>query len=535
MSGRGGPEAATHRGAAAHRVAGQADPPPRVDADGGRPARPRRRRARDERLLPARRGRGGHAGRRDRRLVHRADARARRAPRTCCARRSPGGPTRGCTCCDPAFAGSDTLATARALAAAAADDRPLRPRAARAQLARRRDRPGRPRAGRSCSTSRSPAVCAGWRTSVTASASSSSTTTARQDVEVTLPAVLSVAERLCDPCKVDPGGPGGRARRRASRGSARPTSAPGPWGEAGSPTVVGEVHPMEHDRACLVLDGPIAEQVEEAVRLLDAHAARSATGPAAHASAGRRPALRDSGAGCTSHRRARRARARRGGASSWWRRRRASARDAGALVHLLRPVGAGEPGPMARSVCPAGADLVVELTGSRVPEDVADAVTAYVRDRVAVGRSWPRARRSGARWPPASPRPRGPGLVGDAVSLAVRDGVLVAGKPAFAGALVADITCRRRRRRWSRCGRASCPPPRPRRGAARYRGVRDARRRHGAGACASWPSGATTTSRRWPGPQVVIGVGHRRGARRVRAAQPAGRCSRAPSWRRRAR
>ena len=36
----------------------------------------------------------------------------------------------------------------------------------------------------------------------------------------------------------------------------------------------------------------------------------------------------------------------------------------------------------------------------------------------------------------------GSGLVGDAVSLAVRDGVLVAGKPAFAGALVADITCR---------------------------------------------------------------------------------------------
>ncbi len=36
----------------------------------------------------------------------------------------------------------------------------------------------------------------------------------------------------------------------------------------------------------------------------------------------------------------------------------------------------------------------------------------------------------------------GSGLVGDAVTLAVRDGVLVAGKPAFAGALVADITCR---------------------------------------------------------------------------------------------
>ena len=34
------------------------------------------------------------------------------------------------------------------------------------------------------------------------------------------------------------------------------------------------------------------------------------------------------------------------------------------------------------------------------------------------------------------------GLVGDAIMLTVRDGRLVAGKPAFAGALVADITCR---------------------------------------------------------------------------------------------
>ena len=34
------------------------------------------------------------------------------------------------------------------------------------------------------------------------------------------------------------------------------------------------------------------------------------------------------------------------------------------------------------------------------------------------------------------------GLVGDAVALSVRDDVLVASKPAFAGALVADITCR---------------------------------------------------------------------------------------------
>ena len=36
----------------------------------------------------------------------------------------------------------------------------------------------------------------------------------------------------------------------------------------------------------------------------------------------------------------------------------------------------------------------------------------------------------------------GSGLVGDAIALAARDDVLVASKPAFAGALVVDITCR---------------------------------------------------------------------------------------------
>ena len=49
---------------------------------------------------------------------------------------------------DPAFAGSDTLATARALAAALASRGSVRPGAHRAELGRRRHRSGRPRAGR---------------------------------------------------------------------------------------------------------------------------------------------------------------------------------------------------------------------------------------------------------------------------------------------------------------------------------------------------------------------------------------------------
>ena len=255
-----------------------------------------------------------------------------------------------------------------------------------------------------------------------------------QDVEVMLPAVLSVAERLCDPCKVDPAG---RAAVDASRirrvGAAE--LGPGPWGAEGSPTVVGEVHPMEHDRACLVLEGPVAEQVEEAVRILEA---RGALGDetAVHTPGSPAGPLRDSGA-----------RPRHiavleepGRAEVAVELVAAAARlgeQAGAIVQLLLP----SSGADAASVAPAGTDAVIALNGSRVPEDVAYAVTAFVREAspwALLAPSTAFGREVAARVAAATAS----GLVGDAVSLHVRDDELVAGKPAFAGALVADITCR---------------------------------------------------------------------------------------------
>jgi electron transfer flavoprotein alpha subunit len=255
-----------------------------------------------------------------------------------------------------------------------------------------------------------------------------------QEIEMRLPAVLSVAERLCDPCKVDPEGraavPASRLRRLGPA-----ELGPGEWGAAGSPTVVGEVHPMEHDRALRVLDGPLHAQVIEAVRLLDARGALDGGGAAAE---GRPEPVRTAASG---------ARAiavldepRRGEVTL--ELVTAAARlgaDAGATVHLLRPVGAGRAG--AAGTAPAGTDLVVELDGSVVPEDVADAITAYARDETPwaiLAPSTAFGREVAARVAAAT----GSGLVGDAVTLAVRDGILVAGKPAFAGALVADITCR---------------------------------------------------------------------------------------------
>jgi electron transfer flavoprotein alpha subunit len=337
--------------------------------------------------------------------------------------------------CDPAFAGSDTLATARTLAAALSAAGPFdlvlvglnsldgETGQVGPELAQLLDLPF------AAGVRRLEDLGDRLRLELEQDDGTA-------DVEIALPAVLAVAERLCDPCKVDPEGRAAVPADRITRLGASDLGA-GPWGEAGSPTVVGAVHPMEHDRALVVLSGPLPAQVEEAVRLLDERGAlRAAAGAEAGvvtaAPVGRDPdaphviAVLDEP----------------GRAEAAIELVEAAARlglEAGARVHLLRPV--EQPDAGGGGGAPAGTDLVVELAGSWVPEDVADAVVAYVRDEdpwALLAPSTAFGREVAARVAAGT----GAGLVGDAVSLAVRDGVLVAGKPAFAGALVADITCR---------------------------------------------------------------------------------------------
>jgi len=88
-----------------------------------------------------------------------------------------------------------------------------------------------------------------------------------QQVEIDLPAVLSVAERLCDPCKVDPEGRAAVPSARITRITAGQLGH-GPWGEAGSPTVVGATRPMAHERANRMVRGTLEEQVQGAVHEL---------------------------------------------------------------------------------------------------------------------------------------------------------------------------------------------------------------------------------------------------------------------------
>lgn len=363
--------------------------------------------------------------------------------------------------CDPAFAGSDTLATARALAAALRAAGPFdlvllgrnsidgETGQVGPELAELLDLPF------ASGVRHLQDLGSVWRLELEHDDGT-------QEVELALPAVLSVAERLCDPCKVDPEGRAAVSPERLTRMDAA-RLGPGPWGDAGSATVVGATRPMEHERSMLVLDGPVEAQVEEAVRELTRRGALTARPD---------PAAAPPGDDRTSDRGVSRIIA----VLAEPGRHAVSGELLGAAARLGREVGAAVhalcPGPLdPAALGAAGADLVVALDGSAVAEDpvaedpvaenpvaedpvaenpvaedpvaedVADALAAYIRETApwaVLAPSTAFGREVAGRAAAAT----GSGLVGDAIALAARDGVLVAAKPAFAGALVADITCR---------------------------------------------------------------------------------------------
>lgn len=81
------------------------------------------------------------------------------------------------------------------------------------------------------------------------------------ELTVTLPAVLSAAERLIDPVKIkDPAVWAAVDGSRIERLDAASLGV-GPWGQAGSPTSVGEVRVEVDHRRRRRLDGPLVDQV----------------------------------------------------------------------------------------------------------------------------------------------------------------------------------------------------------------------------------------------------------------------------------
>jgi electron transfer flavoprotein alpha subunit len=329
---------------------------------------------------------------------------------------------------DPALAGSDTLATARALAAALAASGPFD-----LILAGRNSVDG--------DTGQvGPEVAQlldlPFATGVRVLSLDGETVRAEletddgvDEVDVALPAVLSVAERLCEPCKVDPEGRAAVAPERIAVMMAA-ALGPGPWGDAGSPTKVGAVRPMTHTRDRLVFAGDHAGEVEKAVdELVRRGALSQAAAPLLPAAAATPNAVghREMVAVVVEHDRLPAARELIGAA-------RRLADEWGGTVTAVAPEGIAT-----TDLGAAGADHVVVLTGSRVAEDVAATLLPWLattRYRALLAPSTAYGREVASRLAAA----RGDGLIGDAVALDIRDDTLVAAKPAFAGALVADIT-----------------------------------------------------------------------------------------------
>jgi len=268
-----------------------------------------------------------------------------------------------------------------------------------------------------------------------------------REVVVDLPAVLSVAERLCDPCKVDPDGRRAVAADRIRRVSASDLG-PGPWGAIGSPTQVGAVRTMTHHRATRVLAGDLATQVTVAVELLEERGALTT---------GQRPDLG------TEELVEEAARSLASGVAldvgdrldprpplvavvMEPGRPQVGAELLGAAAHLAAVVGG-----WVVAACPAGtdrteqlgdlgADEVLTLSGGADAEDVAAALVEWTGQRPTWAMLAP-STSFGREVAGRAAAALGAGLVGDAVDLEVVDGLLVAAKPAFSGALVADITC----------------------------------------------------------------------------------------------
>lgn len=245
---------------------------------------------------------------------------------------------------------------------------------------------------------------------------------------VALPAVVSVAERLCAPAKMPPEERAQVADERIRTLDAADLGS-GPWGAAGSPTSVGEVRVLDVERLTLKFDGPVEASVDKAMQVLvdrgvleSGNLTEFSEQVVAH-TAGAGPAV---------------------GVIVEPDRVHVTRELLGAAARLAEEIDGcvvavgpdpGEPADLGGW----GAHAVVQIDGALVEEDVAAATFSWADDVrpwaiLAPGTAWGRevASRVAAGL--------GAGLTGDAVGLGVERDRLVAWKPAFGGRMVAAIT-----------------------------------------------------------------------------------------------
>jgi electron transfer flavoprotein alpha subunit len=339
------------------------------------------------------------------------------------------GADRGVLITDPSFAGSDTLATARALAAALRSKGPFD-----LILTGRNSVDADTGQVGPCLAELLDLPFLGGVKVLEIDGRTVSATCEQDDrmieARTYLPAVLSCAERLCDPSKVAPEGRAAVAADRLEMVTADELGA-GPWGQLGSPTVVGQLRVYDDSRAGVRLEGPVAQQVREAVELLDAAGAlagasrHDALAPVADGTPGSGPligVLIEPGRPRVS-----------------WELLGAAgalaARSGGRVVAF----GLDFDKPDADELGRRGADELTIVQGAVAESDVAAALAEWCQAErpwavLAAGTMWGRevAARVAGRL--------GAGLVGDAVELTVEGDRLVAWKPAFGGKVVAAIT-----------------------------------------------------------------------------------------------
>ena len=345
------------------------------------------------------------------------------------------------------FAGSDTLATARALAAALRRTGPY-------------DLVLTGRNAVDADTGQvGPAVAQylelpflGAATSAEVVGSTVRAQLEREDgwwvAEADLPAVMSCGERLCAPCKMPPEARAAVAEDRICTLSAAELG-PGPWGEAGSATVVGAVRVLEVSRRQHTLHGPVRLQVAQALDLLRRSAALAAvSAPSLPSVVGESSArltsrhLGEVGSGGDAP--ARRTGRRIVAVLLDPQRLQLAQELVGEATRLARTLGGAV---VAIACAPIADDLVgswgaghlLRLLGPGSAEGVAATVGAWCAATspwalLAPGTMW--GREVAARLAVILQA----GLTGDAVELAVDHESLICWKPAFGGRLVASVT-----------------------------------------------------------------------------------------------
>jgi electron transfer flavoprotein alpha subunit len=250
-------------------------------------------------------------------------------------------------------------------------------------------------------------------------------------VELTLrlPAVLSCAERLCEPSKVAP-----EKRAQVPPDLIRTLRAadiePGAWGAAGSLTTVGACRSIPIQRCRKVLpDAAVSTQVREAVRELADRGALDNTGS--------RPALPLPTTGGPGHV---------VGVIADPAHPELTRDLCGLAARLAVQVHGSTlllaPGAISATEAGSwGVDHLARIVGGDAEEDVASAVVSSIRGMPT--RPWAILAASTACGREVASRVAaaiGAGLTGDATEVEVVNGRLVAWKPAFGGQLVAAVT-----------------------------------------------------------------------------------------------